>query len=356
MRPALHRALWVFTLCAALCGSFWLGHRLAPVRVEGTTQTASAGTVAAIAAAADHTEPTALYAHNLLLQQAPHFRVYVRWIRGQMLRTRPDQNPSFDVPASFVLQVEKGVVAVKLNDLADFLNSGSAGKMPLSKITLQNNDGHILLRGTVHKVIPIPVQLEGVLAPLPDGRLRYHLLKLSVLKLPLKGLFGMLHVKLSDLIHSGTPGMESSENDVFFDTQRILPPPQVRGTITDVIVSDTDLQVIYGGARNDEGRLARWHNFLRLTGGSLEFGKLTMHHADLTMIDASQDPWFDLDLPNYQAQLVYGTTRMTSKAGLEIYMPDLENLPARQSAEGVTLEWLRNRKSNVPALDLGGQH
>jgi hypothetical protein len=41
----------------------------------------------------------------------------------------------------------------------------------------------------------------------------------------------------------------------------------------------------------------------------LDFGKLTMRHVDLTMIDASQDPWFDLDLVNYQAQLVNGYTR-----------------------------------------------
>ena len=59
-------------------------------------------------------------------------------------------------------------------------------------------------------------------------------------------------------------------------------------------------------------------------GGTLDFGKLTMHHVDLTMIDASQDPWFDLDLVNYQAQLVNGYTRMTAQAGLEIFMPDLD--------------------------------
>ena len=39
------------------------------------------------------------------------------------------------------------------------------------------------------------------------------------------------------------------------------------------------------------------------------------------MIDASKDAWFDLDLVNYQAQVVNGYTRMTPQAGLEIFMP-----------------------------------
>ena len=74
-------------------------------------------------------------------------------------------------------------------------------------------------------------------------------------------------------------------------------------------------------------RTEQWHNFLALKGGTLDFGKLTMHNVDLIMIDASKDAWFDLDLVNYQAQVVNGYTRMTPEAGLEIFMPDLDDLP-----------------------------
>ncbi len=61
------------------------------------------------------------------------------------------------------------------------------------------------------------------------------------------------------------------------------------------VVFELNLRLVYV----DEDRLAQWHNFLKLTGGTLDFGKLAMNHVDLTMIDASQDPWFDLDLVNY---------------------------------------------------------
>jgi hypothetical protein len=56
------------------------------------------------------------------------------------------------------------------------------------------------------------------------------------------------------------------------------------------------------------------------------------------MIDASQDPWFDLDLVNYQAQLVNGYTRMTAQAGLEIFMPDVDEQTPKKVGQSITLD------------------
>ena len=330
-------------LCAA---AFYAGHRLSPAP---STIYKDVPADASTTAAKSPMEPTQVYAHNLLLRKGDHFRVYVRWIRGQMLSTSSSRNPSFDDPSSFVLEIEKGVIDVMLADIADYLNHDTSNKAPLKNMEISAADGQIRLSGTVHKVISLPVRLDGTLTPLPDGRLKYHLVKLNLLKVPLKGLFGLFHIELADLAPKvQTPGVQIVDNDVFFDTQRLLPPPHIHGQITSVSASDTELTVIYGNAGHDDERLAQWHNFLRLSGGNLDFGKLTMHQVDLTMIDATKDPWFDLDLVNYQAQLVYGTTRMTEKAGLEIYMPDLDKLPAKKSPQGVTLEWLKNRNTAPP--------
>src|ERR1700692_2114777 len=174
-------------------------------------------------------------------------------------------------------------------------------------------------------------------------------IKLNVLKVPLKGLLGGFHVELSDLVHaSNIPGVQIVDNDIIFDTQKLLPPPHIHGQLTSVRVSPPDLEVIYGNAGNDETSLARWHNFLRLSGGTVDFGKLTMHHVDLTMIDASQDPWFDLDLVNYQAQLVNGYTRMTPQAGLQIFMPDLDEQAPKKTGQDITLKWLKDRNRSLP--------
>src|ERR1700719_253871 len=105
---------------------------------------------------------------------------------------------------------------------------------------------------------------------------------------------------------------------------------------------------MYGDAESDVARTEQWHNFLALKGGTVDFGKLTMHNVDLIMIDASKDAWFDLDLVNYQAQLVNGYTRMTAKAGLEIFMPVLDDPTPKKASHSITLEGLRDRNRSLP--------
>jgi hypothetical protein len=290
-----------------------------------------------------------VYAHNLLLRKGPNFLIYIRWIRGQMVRTRRQVNPSFDDPESFVLQIQKGVIRANIGDISNYLNASSPPNAPLKNITIQPEGDQLKLQGTIHKVFSLPMGLVGTLTPTPDGRVQFHVTKLDVLKIPLKGLLGGFHLELSDLVHASTiPGVQIVDHDIIFDTQKLLPPPHIHGQLTSVRVSPPDIEVIYGNAGDDETRLAQWHNFLRLSGGTLDFGKLTMRHVDLTMIDASQDPWFDPDLVNYQAQLVNGYTRMTAQAGLEIFMPDLDEQTPEKASQSISHEWLRDRNRSLP--------
>jgi hypothetical protein len=294
--------------------------------------------------------PTLVYAHNIQLRKGPNFRVYIAWISGQMLRTKGNGNPSFDDPESFILQIEKGVIHANIGDIGKYLNSTSAKDAPLKNIDIQPDGDLIKIHGTVKKAMSLPIEIVGSLAATPDGLVRLHVQHISVLKVPVKGLLGTFDVKLSDLVHSThLPGVTVSGNDFFFDTEKLLPPPHIRGQLTTVRVKVPDIEVIYGNAPNDPTQLAQWHNFIRFRNGAVDFGKLTMHNADLTMIDAAKEPWFDLDLVNYQNQLVNGDTRMTAQAGLEIYMPSLQAKAPRQAGQQVTLEWLKNRNTSLPA-------
>ena len=267
-----------------------------------------------------------------------------------MVRTRKDAAPSFDAPDSFVLMIEQGLISVRLTDLAGFLNAGATGGVgALTNVSVGIKGDQVELRGTAHKVIPMPVKVVGTLAPLPDGRIQFHISSFSVLKLPLKGLLGMFHLSLADLTpKSPTPGIAIDGNNIDFDTQRLLPPPHIHGKITKVVLSSDQIQVFYGTARESDAQLSEWHNFLKFRGGTLNFGKITMHDVDLTMIDASPDAWFDLDLVNYQAQLVNGYSRMTTGAGLEIFMPNAGEVPSKKPQQAVTLDWLKNRHSSMP--------
>jgi hypothetical protein len=317
------------------------GNRAAPDAVANSTPAKTDGS--------PDRAPTTVHAHNLLLHKGPTFRVYVVWIRGEMKRTRPGVNPSFDEPESFVLDIDKGIIRANIGDISSFLNGNLPANSPLTNTSIAPDGEDLKLRGTVHKVVPLPVELDGSVSPMPDGRIRYHVKKLSVLKLPVKGLLGSFHVELADLVNAKQiTGVQIVDNDILFDTRALLPPPHIRGHITSVRVRPPDLEVNYGDAAMDEHEMAQWKNFLRLEHGTIDFGKITMHNVDLTMIDTASDNWFDLDLVNYQAQLVNGYTRMTAQAGMEIYMPDFDEKAAKKPAKAITLEWLKNRGAALP--------
>jgi hypothetical protein len=299
--------------------------------------------------AAANLAPTNVYAHNLLLRKGPSFRVYVRWLRGQMARAHRNVNPSFDDPDSFFLDVQAGVIRANVGDLANFLNSGMVANSPLKNITLSGDGNQVKLKGTLHKIVSLPIELVGTISAAPDNRIQLHVNKLSALKVPMKAILGGLHISVSDLFHTqGIPGVQILENDIFFDTQKLLPPPHIRGHLTSVRIANPDLEETFGNAQSDVERTEAWRNFLRLRGGTIDFGKLTMHNVDIIMIDISKDPWFDIDLANYQQQLVNGYTRMTPQAGLQIFMPDLREIPQNKATQNISVEWLKNRNAPPP--------
>jgi hypothetical protein len=293
--------------------------------------------------------PTSIYAHNLMLRKGPSFRVYVRWLQGQMTRTRGSVDPSFDDPDSFYLDVKTGVLRANIGDIGNYLNAGGLGNAPLQNVTLSGNGDQIKLTGTLHKVVPLPVDVLGQISALPDGRIQIHVTKINLLKIPFKALLGGFHIALSDLFNSkDIPGVQVAGNDLFIDTTKLLPPPHIRGQLSAVRVVNPDLEAVYGNAETQAARVEQWRNFLRLSGGTIDFGKLTMHQVDLVMIDISDDPWFDLDLTNYQKQLVNGYTRMTPEAGLQIFMPDLSKIPQNQATQKISIEWMKNRAIPPP--------
>ncbi len=306
---------------------------------------ALAATPASSTESADNS--TEVLMHNVVLNAGPTLKLYVRWLRGWMRPTRSGVTPSFDDPKSFALDISTGVVKVNLSDVAATLNSGMLQGSPLRKVSLAASGKQLKVNGTVHKILPLPFEMVGDLAASPDGRIVMHVANLRVLKIPLKGILKVFDLKAGDLVGpKGAKGVQVKGNDIYFDPQQILPDPEKRGKLTDVHLKNDDIVAIYGLARPEIVNHREWRNFIRLRGGNLDFGKLTMHKVDLVMIDVSDDPWFKFDLDHYQQQIVNGYSRMTPQAGLQIFMPDIDKIPHNRATQNISLEWTRNR--NLP--------
>lgn len=268
-----------------------------------------------------------------------------------MLPTSSTLVPSLDEANSFQLFIEKGVIHVNLADFGKYLNSTSPATFPLKNIKVSAAGSQVRLSGILHKLLlPLPVELLCDVAPASEGRTVLHVTKIDVLKLPVKAMLGGMHITVNDVIGKDPiRGIEVAGNDLFFDTTTLLPPPHISGQLTSTTVASPDLVLIFGNSRDDQAHLDQWHNFLRLTGGTVNFGNLTMHPADLTLVDASKDFWFDLDLVHYQTQLLQGFSRITPQSGLEMFMPSLDERHRTKPSPSLDVDWLRNRKEALPS-------
>jgi hypothetical protein len=264
---------------------------------------------------------------------------------GEFARTRQNRNPSFDDPESFAIEVHKGILRANIGDIGHFLNTGLSNS-PLSNVALSADGKRLKLSGTVRKIVPLSISILAEVSATSDNRIRLHVTKLDVLRMPMKGLLGILRISLADLVRKDVDGLQIVGNDLLLDVQKLLPPPHIRGRLTAVNVVAPDIEEVFGDATGEIDRVELWRNFLSLKGGVIDFGKLTMRSVDLMMIDISKDSWFNLDLVNYQAQLSAGYTRMTPQSALQIFMPDLRDVKAASSFDDTGIEWFKNR--NIP--------
>lgn len=293
--------------------------------------------------------PTTVYAHNLLLRHGSGIKLYVSWLHGQLIRTRPNVVPSLDAPDSFLIDIQTGVLHVDLKEVATSLNA-SLVKSSLRDISISGAGNQIKLNGALHRIFPLPIEMTSVISALPDGRIQLHVTKIDVVKIPVGGLLRDFHVNIADLFDpKSIPGVQVSGNDIYLDPATLMPPPHIRGRLSSVRVDNSNLDEVYGSSEKDEERVEQWRNFLRLRDGTITFGRLTMYPVEIIMIDTSSDQWFDLDLADYPEQLVNGYTRMTPEAGLQIFMPDLDLIPKNKANENISIEWMKNRNIPPPA-------
>jgi hypothetical protein len=292
---------------------------------------------------------TNLTVHHLIFQEASGIRLKIAYLHARLYPTKPSVIPSFDQPSSFELETQDGVAAIDLGDLSLLLNSGVLSGSQLKDVKLKANGQDLVLSAILHKGVPLPVQMTGQLALSPDGRVRVHVTKLGVLKVPVKALLAKFNLTASDLVKPNAQGIEVDKDDIYIDASKMLPPPHNIGRVSDVHFSQNgDLVLTYGKGQPEAVEIREWRNFMAMRGGAIHFGKITMYDADILFIDMSQDDWFEFDLPRYQEQLVNGFGRLTPTAGLQVFMPDISRVPKNLANNNISLQWMKNRNAPVP--------
>jgi hypothetical protein len=256
-------------------------------------------------------------------------------LRGTMVSRDEKTAPVFDDPRSYVLHLQTAEMSMDMASLQNLMNrhvfayEGS----PLRNLTVEPDGQRLKMKGKLHKGVDIPFSTTASVSTTGDGRMRLHVESMKAVGVPAKGLLELFGLKLDDVVDiKKRRGVEVQDNDIVLAAGQILPPPEIAGKLTRVVVQGNRLMQVFD--EPGQPRPARLtlpspgaRNYVYFGGGTITFGKLTMRDADLQLIDADPSDPFDFFPARYNAQLVAGYSKNTPAKGLKTYMPDFADLP-----------------------------
>jgi hypothetical protein len=273
---------------------------------------------------------------NVALHVADGVVLNVRVLDGEFVGRMRGVPPTFDDPQSHSLRLRSADLAMDAasltNLLAQQLRAFPASSIRDVRVTIENGALHV--RGKVKKGLTVPFSMVAEISAAADGTMRLHATKLKAVGVPVKGLLDLLGVDVADVVKLPEgAGIRAEQDDLLIDTAALLPPPRTEGRLREVTIVGQRLMLKMTGSASPPQRpatlpLPRARNYLYFFGGSIRFGKLTMHDADMQLIDADPRDPFDFFPARYEAQLVAGYSRNTRRKGLQVFMPDYARVAA----------------------------
>jgi len=318
-----------------------LGLAAGPSVVRG--QSAGDTALPAVLARAMHTAsgPVEAEMRNVDYHVDERVVLQIAYLRGE-LRPTSQAPPWFDDPGSFTLAIDTGKVGITPASLSALLNDyvfnykGS----PLKKLKVTIERDQLKQTGLLHKGLDLPFTILATVSATPDGRLRLHPTSVKVLGISVKGLMRRFGVELENLVKvQKGRGVEIADDDFLLAPAGLLPPPRIEGRVVSVSLQPNEVRQVFGSAGKKTHRPLhpsdpKAANYMFYRGSILRFGKLTMADADLQIVDADPGDAFDFSLAHLNEQLVAGESHNQPDFGLVTLMPDYNDLPRREAAEG----------------------
>lgn len=273
---------------------------------------------------------------NVRLHVADGIVLDVARLRGAMI-SKTGAPPVFDDQSSYTLHLRSGEIAMDMASLQTLLNrhvfayEGS----PLKDLSVEASGSRVRLKGRLRKGVDVPFSTAASVSATADGRMRLHTESIKALGVPAKGLLRLFGLELDDLVAiRERRGVEVHDNDIIISPGQVLPPPRIVGRVARAVVRGNALVQTFEDP--SQTRLAPLRppspgarNYIYFGGGDITFGKLTMHQADLQLIDMDPRDPFDFHPARYNAQLVAGYSKNTPAKGLKTFMPDYDDVHTR---------------------------
>ena len=259
-------------------------------------------------------------------------------LTGHMISTRKDGLVVLDDQSSFEIQVERTAAAIRYADMSRLMNEHvlafSGAPVANLEITreIDQKDERIQLKGNLRKLLHVPFEIEGTPEATPDGQLRIRTTSIQAVNLEMKGLLDFLGLESEDLLGElKERGIQFDGNDVILHLETVLPPPKLKGRVTSVALAEDRMDVILGPAEGSPAgppapatkrATPRGRNQLAFRHGTIRLGRVTMHDADLKIVDLDASDPFEFSFTNMNDQLVKGYAKLAKDGGLTAFAPD----------------------------------
>jgi hypothetical protein len=279
-------------------------------------------------------QPVAVEMRNVDLHITDDITLRIEHLDGRFVGTSRSGIPYLDDPSTYEVVVDSAHIVMDMASLNALLNEHvlGHGRSNVEDLTVATDDkGRLVQKGEIDKGLDIPFKVKGAVEATSDGRIRVHAKSVRGFGLPVKPLMKLFSVEMDDLLKvEPGHGVWVDDNDLILDPQIMLPPPHMRGKVTEVHVEgDTLVQTMGTAAAHALRPAAVSPNHIYWRGGALKFGKLTMANTDLELVDMDPKDPFDFSARRWNDQLVAGFSKNTPARGLKAHMPDFADLHRR---------------------------
>src|SRR4051812_7289555 len=240
-------------------------------------------------AAQPRATPVDIQMRNVNFRLTPEIVIEISRLRGQLRRTKPEIPVTFDDSASFLVDVDSADIAMTPASMTALMNSYVLAyeASPIKNMTVEIRGNRLAQKGTVHKGVDLPFEMEGSLSATPEGEIRMHAEKIKAAHLPLKGLLHLFGEDLSKLMNANAShGMKVEGDDIILTPRSLTPPPHMEGRVTRAGIEGGKIVQHFDSGRRLPALKPSFPSsaYIYHRNGILRFGKLTMTDADLEIV------------------------------------------------------------------------
>jgi hypothetical protein len=275
------------------------------------------------------TRPVEFAIRNVTYHYSEPVAVHISQLQGELVPTKAGAIVFFDEKNSFNLRLSYAEISISCTALAQVLNENvfSSSDAPIKTLNIESKNNQLIMKGKLPQKADVAFETVGTLSADPDGRIRVHSDHVKAAHLPVKGLMDLLGLDIAGLIDTKKiHGITVEKDDIILDSEQILPAPHIKGKVKGVRIHGNDIVLTFGAPGPSNFAAKQPGNYMAFRHSDMRFGKLTMHDADLIMIDMDPADPLDFYLDHYQDQLVAGYTKSTPQYGLRAYTRDYDKL------------------------------